>query len=216
MTDQELADFNSKQIFVRDAMPSEWLGYSEELAEAAEVLWTGAAESMRIGLDGDLANGSGILTKSFPHPLSYLLLIGFALENALKAMAIAADPTLINSGSLDKKLKTHDLLDLSNFIGSLTLSDSEKELLSICSNAIPYWSRYPVPLTHKKVEVAGAATPQLRAIFLPLHYRLCETVYNQIKDGWDSGAGPRLAKMRSVRYGDTWNPKEPFPWVKDV
>lgn len=35
MTDLELKEFNDKQMFVRDALPSNWLEYSEELADAS-------------------------------------------------------------------------------------------------------------------------------------------------------------------------------------
>ena len=214
MKDQQIDDFNSKQIFVRDAMPDEWLGYSEELADAAEVLWNGAAESMKINITGDLANSGGLLTKTFPHPLSYLLLIAFALENVLKATAIAANPALINTGALDKKLITHDWWNSPMVSTGWCCPMRKQNCCPPATEAIPYWSRYPVPLTHKKVQVAGAATPKLRDTFLKLHYRLCEAVHKQIKDGWDSGAGPQIGKCRSLRYGDTWDPNEPFPWAK--
>ena len=39
MTDDEVAKENAKIVFIKDAMPCEWLSYSEELYDSAELLW---------------------------------------------------------------------------------------------------------------------------------------------------------------------------------
>jgi hypothetical protein len=209
LTNQEIAETNSKVLFVRDALPSAWLAYSEQLAESAEAVWSHSPETMDVETK-PIEDGKTLITKTFPKPHPYLLLAGFALENILKAILIVDDPTLISTGVLDAKVKSHDLAKLATDCGLLILSEEESELLATCSGAIPYWGRYPIPLHHKVRRDVEHVTSTMRETFNKLHYRLCKLVYDKIKDGWDSGAGAKIDKVRSRKYGDAMDPKEPF------
>jgi len=74
---------------------------------------------------------------------------------------------------------------------------------------------YPIPLEFQGLQPEEAATDNFHACFHRLHFRLCKSLYDFLKNGWSSGAGPEILKIRSARYGDTIDPKEKFPWVKD-
>jgi hypothetical protein len=47
-----------------------------------------------------------------------------------------------------------------------------------------------------------------RDISLALFDRLAYSLYWAIRDGWNSGVGPRTLKIRSERYGDRIDPGE--------
>lgn len=213
-TDEQINELNNKQLFIRDALPASWLEYAEELETAAEALWevidTGLILQTETQIDGSL-----IIKKTTIHSRAYILLAGFALENVLKGLIIANNPSLITSGSLDESIKNHKLTELANKINSVTLSREERNILEICQDAIPYWGRYPIPQKYKGLKTAEEANDEFRSCFRQLHFRLCKLLYDLIKDGWDSGAGPATVKMRNRKYGDTIDLNEKLPWVKD-
>ncbi len=208
-SDQQLADWNQKQEFVRDAMPSEWLGYAEDLADAAEALWTDRNQGMRLETTGQRERPT-TSTKTSAHARSYILLAGLALENALKALLVAGDPALVNAGVLAASLKSHKLTELAAKIPGAGITGEETQILETCQEAIPYWGRYPIPLSYRGVSPAAAASAAFRDVFNQLHRRLCQAVHEQIRDGWDSGVGPKLLKTRSAKYGDQINLTEPL------
>jgi hypothetical protein len=213
-TDDQIEDLNNKMLFVRDAMPDSWLSYAEELEEAAEALWAGSGTGFAIEAEAQL-DRSTIMKKSSAHSRSYILLAGLALENVLKGLIISNNPSFITSGRLDKTLQSHKLLDLAKRVDGLYLSDDEKLVLQICQDAIPYWGRYPIPLEYHGLQPREAANDKFRTCSRNLHFRLCKSLYEILKDGWDSGVGAKTVKIRSIRYGDTIDPKEKFPWVND-
>lgn len=158
---------------------------------------------------------AGRLEQRAGHARSYILLAGLALENALKGILILGNPSLVNQGHLHGSIKTHDLLELARACPSLSLSDDDRHVLSVCQDAIPYWGRYPVPLRYAELLAKDAATSNFRRMFLDVHLRLCKTIYDAIRDGWDSGVGPQTLEVRSTRYGDEIDIKKPLPWVRD-
>ena len=214
-TDKEITITNRKTEFVRDAMPDAWLSYAEELEEAAEVIWNCVGDVMTVKNETNI-EGNMEIEKFSVHARSYILLAGFALENALKAIIITRNPNLISSGQLHNSLKIHNLLNLAKTINDLKLTDKEEWVMRVCQGAIPYWGRYPVPLSFDGLKPTGAATGEFRQTFRQLHYRLCKLTYNAIKDGWDSEAGAQCYKIRSKRYGDEVDIKEPFLWRKET
>lgn len=155
------------------------------------------------------------MEKATGHTRAYILLAGLSLENILKAMLIADDPTLIDAGSLARSLKSHKLMELAAAVLGLSLSEDEQRILRICQDAIPYWGRYPVPLRYNGIKAKEAATSEFREVYRSLHYRLCKAVYETVKDGWDSGVGPKTREVRSTRYGDEVDVKKPFPWAQE-
>jgi hypothetical protein len=213
-TDEQIDEYNKKQLFVRDALPASWLEYAEELEAAAEALWADSGNGMVLQAETQL-DGSLLTSKVTAHSRSYILLASLALENILKGLIIANDPSLITSGSLAKSITSHKLIELAKKINGLVLSSEERNILQICQDAIPYWGRYPIPLEYQGLKPAEAASDKFRSCFRQLHFRLCKQLYDLIKDGLDSGVGAGTLNMRSIRYGDTIDPKEKFPWAKD-
>lgn len=215
LSDAELVKLNNKVLFVRDASPDEWLSYAEELGEAAESLWLRSDDFMTV--DAELTKEGSInkLERRTGHARTYILLAGLALENCLKGIIISKDPTLVNKGQLDKSIKSHVLVTLAELCQNLILSVDDRMVLSICQDAIPYWGRYPIPLTYGGLLPKEAATDDFRKKFLDLHFRLCKTLYDAIKDGWDSGLGTQVISVQSSRYGDDIQMDKRFPWVTE-
>jgi len=212
--DDQVDEFNNRQLFVQDAMPDSWLSYAEELEQAAEALWADSGSGLKIEAETKL-DDSLVMKKSSAHSRSYILLVGLALENVLKGLIITSDAKLISSGNLDKSLKNHNLLNLAGRIDGLILSNDEERILRICQDAIPYWGRYPVPLEYQDLKPKEAANNKFHACSCNLHFRLCKWLYELLKDGWDSGVGARVSEMRDIRYGDTIDIKKKLPWVNN-
>lgn len=192
-----------KQEFVGAASPTEWLAYSEALADAAELLCAAPSE-LRLtttlepgGLLIDSDKGPG------PHLRTYLLLAGLALENVLKGIMVALDPSLVATGTLSRCLHTHQLDRLAESIPDLDLTTPEAKLLQVCQSAVPYWGRYPIPLSVKRLQPAETADRKLRDCFRELHHRLCKRLYESIKGGWVSGIGFKVTALSSCRYGES-------------
>ena len=191
--------FNKLQLFVRDALPCEWLTLADELREAAETLWKHVDEALRVEATTTPKEVSKV-TRIAGVSRPYILLAGFALENLVKGLLVAADPSLITSGKLDQRLKSHRLVDLARSLRQFALSTEEAEFCEMAEGAIPYWGRYPVPLSLEGRLPEVALTPERRDTYLSLHNRLGQRLYDQIRDGWDSGVGPTSVCMRTRRY----------------
>ena len=209
---KDLADLeaaNRREVFVRDASPSSWLDLGEELRDAAEELWNASANHMRLvaTLNEDKEPKSAEKIIGFSRP--YLLLAGFAIENVVKGSLVATNPSLIASGSLDKSIKSHNLLALISKLQSIALSSGEQTFCQIASSAIPYWGRYPIPLDSNSVLPEVAVTESLREAFLQLFDRLATDLYWKVRNGWNSGVGSVTVKIRSAKY-ETINPQEPL------
>ena len=196
----EVDRYNALQQFVVNADPTGWMDYAGELKEAADLLWSHADSGLTVGMGGNDVQGE---THSFRKPSvsrSYILLSGLALENILKGLAVAGDPSLINKGELDRRLKTHRLLDLVNLCEGIALSESEAELCRVAQEAIPYWGRYPVPRTFKELKPEQVADFDYHRTFNKLYERLHRSTYFAVRDGWDSEVGSTLNSFRSSVY----------------
>jgi hypothetical protein len=198
--DLEIEHFNRKQLFIRDASPANWLELGQELRDAAEELSRANSDSLRLeaNLDGKQHLTDYDIKPGMSRP--YLLLAGFAIENVLKGILVAADPSHISTGLLSNGLKTHNLLALASKIPSLVLSPDEQQFCDVATKAIPYWGRYPTPLRSSDVTPETGITKALRAAFLGLFDRLARDLYRKVRDGWDSGAGPLTLQVRNARY----------------
>ena len=206
----EVLSENQRKEFVRDGSPSSWLEYGEELRDAAEILWSREEDGLK--LNATLNRNFEILARESASGVSkpYMLLAGFALENVLKGMLVARRPEHITSGSLSNELSTHDIVRLAKRTVGLSLSKQELEFCKSVSDAIPYWGRYPIPLRKTQLMPSIALTKGMRKTFLRLFDRLASSLYWDIRDGWDSGIGVQLTKMRSRRYGDVIHEMEPL------
>ena len=200
-TDEQIATGNRIKEFIRDAGPDEWLEYASDLRDAAEALWQHRGQTMHIGAHDQLEGGQK-LERSNGHERSYILLAGLALENALKGLIIARDPTLITSGKLDRTLHNHKLTVLAGKIPDIVFSPDDRDTMKICESAIPYWGRYPIPLKYEGLEPTVAASPEFRERFIALHFRICRALYYMIRDGWETGFGPGVLMCRILEYED--------------
>ena len=218
---EELEKLNAKTIFVRDAMPDAWLNYADELMESAELLWAQKDEGLRLEAESaEQESQTGITITPQPRKISsisraYILLAGFALENVIKGLLVAQNPAHINQGRLSSDLRSHDLLGLASKVEGLSFSKKEQRVCQIVKDAIPYWGRYPIPLEYNGVLPEVAIDNELRQVFLKLHFKLGKRLHRIIRDGWNSEAGPRSIKYRSVKYGDEIDYSEPL-WDQDT
>lgn len=72
-----------------------------------------------------------------------MMLAGFAIENMLKGLAIQADPALVSTTRLSKKLQTHELVNLWTLAG-LTQLNSCRGILRALTAVTTSFGRYPV------------------------------------------------------------------------
>lgn len=90
---------------------------------------------------------------------SYMLLVGFALENFLKGIFIAREPH--NQESLNKMFRlSHNLNDLADHL-EIEKTENEKEILTRLTKYTIWDGRYPTPSQKKEKEFSSS-----RGIFL--------------------------------------------------
>jgi hypothetical protein len=208
---ESVSDSNKLQEFVTDASPAQWLEYAEELRDNAELIWSHEDESLRLGV---VANAERCAVGD-PFRVSrasrtYLLLAGIALENVLKGLLVLDDPCHINTGALSRELNSHNIEVLASKVRDLKLSEDEHHFCALVTAAIPYWGRYPIPLDKNRIMPEVGMSETRRRLFLGLFDRLAHRRYWAVRDGWDSGVGPKDLKLRSARYGDCIDPSEPL------
>lgn len=212
-TDEQIDEINRRQEFVRDGMPDRWIDYSLELQDAASELWNVRGETMELTLMH--APNHNHLSKRLANPRAYALLAGFALENSLKAQLIVEQPQFIVGGKLHRPLRTHELRGLMDRIHEMEFTEVERRIAEACETAIPYWGRYPVPLDPDGLQAEQLIEDDFQNAFVAFNFRVRKHVYEQIKDGWDSGVGPKIVKSRSKEFGDEIDTSEPSPWVTE-
>ncbi len=206
LSDEDIKKKNKKKIFIRDGMPGEWLSYAEELMDAAELLWENRAMGIQAELlgtqnkaDSDkLIIDDSRIVSTISKP--YFLLVGFAIENLFKGLLVYQNPSNITSGKISKNLKSHKLLTLAQKIPEISLSQEEREICYKIEKAIPYWGRYPIPLEYNGVMPFVGVTLEIKNTIKNLFNRISLTLYNKIKNGWDSGKEVKSLKYLSKRY----------------
>ncbi len=172
--------------FSASASPAEWSRVALELRYSAKMLWAHQHLTLAISntFDTILEGRSMVSRPSF-------LLYGLAIENMLKALGVASDPTLIAGGELDTSIKSHKLAPLAATVG-IVLDHDETALCNMVSEADVYWGRYPIPLkmTHLADEkaLAQAMIDDLDRLFT----RLGDELIIKLSGGWDSGNGIRI------------------------
>jgi len=187
MPDLSFEEKNRISKFIVDGAPGEWLSFAEELMESAEVLWKQYDGSLRSEIIHDkivVLESKKVSGISRP----YFLLVGFAIENLLKGLIVFNDPSTITSGKI-KRIKTHKITNLIKEISEINLFEEEIEICKKIEEAIPYWGRYPIPLEAENITPDIGITPELREIIKSMYNRLAATLYQKIKDGWESGTG---------------------------
>ena len=131
-----------EEIFEAGALSSTaWLTSASRLKHAADILFDRyEVERSAVGTRDapiDLAEMSLGLTAT--------LIYGFAMENALKAVAVKKSPALAQGGNLRKwPSDGHDQSALASMIG-LSLTAAQEELLASLTAFVRWAGRYPVP-----------------------------------------------------------------------
>jgi hypothetical protein len=109
--------------------------------------------------------------------------VAYALENLLKGLIIANQPDLISEEKLDKTIKLHDLVKLSDRAG-LTLSAEEEQVLQMLSEIAVWSGRYPAAATferHAKTEHHPLPTRQDHAVMKAYYARVRAELLPKLK-----------------------------------
>jgi len=119
--------------------PSSWLYNAEALIRAAR--------SLLPMMDADhrkLADPT--VTTGFEAPIApiYMLLVGLAIENLLKGIYVARNPTTCSSDRLPRELTQHKTIEFCERLG-LSISQAEGLLLERIETFVVWAGRYPIP-----------------------------------------------------------------------
>jgi hypothetical protein len=160
-----------------------WLSKSDQLLEAAKIL------AAKIKNDFESLKNLDPSEKAEKLPFGLLeihfFLVGFALENSLKAKWVKKNRRglkneIIAVSELPNELKTHNLLQLAEKVG-LRLEDGQKELLNRLSEYTQWAARYPVPLKASDLKprsVSGSDLDKLHNLVSELNRQLWRGRHN--------------------------------------
>jgi len=152
--------------------PNSWLGTAANLILVCEkieteipVLWKG------------ILDDKSELPTLFTHPEkmehrlldTYLMLMGFAMENILKAIIVSQDPNAYKNKALRQKklpadLDGHGLLELAASI-NFELDAEEKSVLGRLEDHLVWAGRYPVPTKPSSYDHAFAIPSRTSSLF---------------------------------------------------
>lgn len=170
------------QKFTDNASPENWLKYAQELRSGAVSMWLAKGKII------DFNSETGEQSERPSISRSFLLNCGLSIENLLKAYLIAENPFLINTGSLDKSIFSHDLIVLASMT-DIDFNNKEEDLMKVLSEAIPYWGRYPIPLNYQKIKKETIADEDIFNIYKSLFVKIFESTFKKIENGWDAKNG---------------------------
>jgi AAA+ ATPase superfamily predicted ATPase len=168
---------DNSNIYVELGNPIEWVQYAEELHYSSEILYQHRDESILQKID---SNGKILIQKS-GISRTYFLLIGFCMENLLKAYLIAKNPDYLKEGKIDKSISTnHSLIDLSIKLTEFNFSENELDLLRILSEGIPYWTRYPIPKRVENLSKERVLNEKIHVTFTSIFQRMRLDLYRYV------------------------------------
>jgi hypothetical protein len=152
-----------RDAFTRDAFkaaqqPHSWLSSAEKLAAAAELIMSDQVclevayfrayenaqrEALSLACASADEAGSADIECEAPNYLPAQLLFAFAIENVLKGLIIAKNPSLTGEREISSEIKSHDLVKLAGR-ASVEVYPQETSVLDALSE-IAWWAgRYPV------------------------------------------------------------------------
>ena len=135
-----------------------WLLSAERLRDAAEVILSAEVvkeipyfraheeatrRALSIACTGTNEAGHAEIPCDPPNYPPAQLLYAYAIENALKGLIVADDAAVLDENSISKKLKSHDLIELSAAAG-VTVHVEEQPILAALSDLSVWAGRYPV------------------------------------------------------------------------
>lgn len=168
---------NSPEKYEQLGHPIEWVQYANELLDSSEILYKERNNTVLTKTD---SNGEIIIQKS-GISRSYFLLIGFSMENLMKAYLVSRNPNYLKNGKIDSSISSnHNLLELSRKLDSFEFSSSEIELLKTLSEGIPYWTRYPIPKRFENITNEKVLSEKTRNDFKNLFERMVLDIYNYV------------------------------------
>ena len=158
MTPLEAVEFR-KALFKAGQQPSSWLLSAESLRDAAEIILQGEAENAlsysravekaHEELAADPAvDASAEIRCEPPNYLPGQLLYGYALENVLKGLIIANNPSVASETELSDQIKKHTLVDLAA-AARFQVGPQEVDTLKALTQLSVWAGRYPVALKLK-------------------------------------------------------------------
>ena len=179
--------YDLNQIFVMKAGPNNWLDYDEELRNSMDYIW----ERKTWGTKMEYDDIDGYKEKS-SISRTWLLLAGFAIENLIKGLIIAQNPSYISNGKLSRKLRTHKIFNLAMSIEGITLSEEEQNFLRTLEKCIPSWGRYPIPINIDELSTEINATDKLKETFEALFDKLHNQIEGILSKKWKGPHGCTL------------------------
>ncbi|QXP74311.1 hypothetical protein H0I31_09015 [Tenacibaculum sp. AHE15PA] len=167
---------NKQYTFDVDSAPTSWLDYSEELKEIAELIFTNSGTEINRYPENE---------KGLRLERGYFLNYGFSIENILKGLLISENNAYVSDGKISPEISSnHNLVILIDKIDSISFDKNERKLLTILSDAIPYWGRYPIPKKHTKVLTKFKLTEKVNKDLNDLWFKIGRKLYSNIKFGW--------------------------------
>ena len=148
----------SRSFYKAAQSPVGWLLSAERLQEAAEVILRheqqfevpyfraheeATQQAVTIAYTGINQSGYAEIQSRPPNYPPAQLLYAYAIENVLKGLIVASEPALIDENRLNKALKSHDLLSLSETAG-IQAFVQEEQVLRALSELSVWAGRYPV------------------------------------------------------------------------
>lgn len=180
---------NTKEVFIYYSSPEHWFQTALELDQT--ILELLSIKDKSYYLESYHLHSKNV-QRSFCSKSIYLLMT-FAIENLIKGILVLRNPDFVNSGTLKKEIKTHDLTALS-IEANLNLLVREKKLLTKLTHIGLSTARYPIGLNEHfeiiPVEFIKNDENTYNKLFIKLRDKLAKE-FN--RKGWDSGTNnPKL------------------------
>jgi hypothetical protein len=122
--------------------PLMWREHAIELKLAADTLLPSYYDALR-----ERPNAPGTQRRLFAYLHGYLLLAGLAIENALKGLRIAADPSLVTSDGVSKTILGRGGHGIKAGLQRCFSLDADEEDVATRLEEYLFWAaKYPVPL----------------------------------------------------------------------
>lgn len=146
-TDQELTKKRCRSLFsYLGENPGTWWLSSSRLKEAADTLRDTCWPKEKKHHDLNAA------TADFRIGPVYMLLMGMAIEDVLKAIIVAQDDECIEEEGISKDFATHHLKDLWGWAGLNRVKSQQRDsLLDRLESFVVTFGRYPVSSTKRKM-----------------------------------------------------------------
>lgn len=162
----------TRQVMYRAAQnPGNWLSSGERLRDTAEIILSqemakevpyfraheaATQQALAMAYSGTNDAGSAEITCEPPNYPPAQLLYAYAIENVLKGLIVVNDATVVDENKINKRLKSHDLIELSGDAG-VKVHIEEQPVLAALSDLSIWAGRYPVALT--KEDYFGKENP---------------------------------------------------------